>query len=125
MKNLSFCYKSKVTFSDTDAAGVAHFTSIQKYIENAEHTFFESRGVFSLDRGYSWPRVSVEIRYLAPLRFREEFEINLFDFQKEKYLLCYSFKVFSQKEEKKREIAFGKKKIACLYNGKKEEKFTI
>ena len=41
----AFLYHTKLEFADTDSAGVAHFTSILKMVERAEHAFLESLGI--------------------------------------------------------------------------------
>jgi YbgC/YbaW family acyl-CoA thioester hydrolase len=70
-----------VDFSDTDMAGIVHFSKYFCYIEFAEHEFFRKLG-FSVaqkygDLQYGWPRVKVTAEFLSPLRFEDELEIRL------------------------------------------------
>lgn len=71
----------RVEFSDTDMAGIVHFSQYLCYMEFAEHDFFRKLG-FSVaqkfgDLTYGWPRVEVKASYHRPLRFENEIEIRL------------------------------------------------
>lgn len=61
-----------VRFSETDMAGIVHFSQILRWAENAEGEFFRKHGLalVSEDAGMlsGWPRVRVEASFLAPLR---------------------------------------------------------
>ncbi len=59
-------YRRHVSFADTDAAGVVHFSRLLCYAEEAEHDLLEKRGIPLLEGG-GWPRVHVDCDYLAPL----------------------------------------------------------
>lgn len=70
----------RVEFCETDAAGIAHFSSFLCYMEQAEHEFLRSLGVSVIqpmsDGGHlSWPRVKVECNYAQPARFEEVLKI--------------------------------------------------
>ncbi len=75
----------RVQFSDTDLAGIVHFSNFFRYMERAEHAFFRSLGMSVMDQSpeipreerVGWPRVHASCDYRAPLRFEEEFEIEL------------------------------------------------
>ena len=76
-----FKHMRRVEFSDTDMAGIMHFSRYFIFMESAEHAFFRSLG-FSIhtrigDRRYGWPRLQVDCRYMRPLRFEDEVEIHL------------------------------------------------
>jgi YbgC/YbaW family acyl-CoA thioester hydrolase len=66
-----------VSFSDTDASGRVHFTAILRYVEDAEHVFFASRGMAVIGKNHGWPRVHVGCDYRAPLFFGDEVQIRL------------------------------------------------
>jgi acyl-CoA thioester hydrolase len=66
-----------VAFADTDASGRAHFTAILRYVEEAEHAFFSSRGVAVISEQHGWPRVHVDCDYRAPLMFGDEVIVML------------------------------------------------
>lgn len=78
-----FICSDRVHFSDTDMAGIVHFSNFFRYMERVEHAFFRSLG-FSIvdpqeqgDERVGWPRVHASCDYFAPLRFEEEFEAEL------------------------------------------------
>lgn len=78
----TFSYPRRVTFADTDMAGFAHFTSLLRWVEEAEAESHRTRGE-SLCRvdGHGvvtgWPKTSVRIDYTSPLRFDDRVEIRL------------------------------------------------
>jgi acyl-CoA thioester hydrolase len=69
----------RVEFSDTDAAGIAHFTAFFRYMEQAEHELLRSIGlsVFMQMEGHeiTWPRVSSKCDFRSMARFEEVLEI--------------------------------------------------
>lgn len=71
----------RVAFSETDAAGIVHFANFFRYMEDAEHAFLRHLGLrvhHDHEAGTSgFPRVSATCDYLAPLRFEDEFTIDL------------------------------------------------
>ncbi len=73
----AFHFSRTVSFSDTDAAGVAHFTALMKYVEDAEHEALRRTGFTVHGSGEGWPRVHVDCDFLAPLRFGDKTEIIL------------------------------------------------
>lgn len=70
-------YHRPVHFSETDAAGVAHFSRLAAFIEEAEHDFFHSRGVLAIGPNFGWPRIRMEINYRSPCSFGDLLEIHL------------------------------------------------
>ncbi len=73
----------RVQFSDTDMAGIVHFSNFYRYMERAEHAFFRSLGLSIVDPAehgadrVGWPRVHASCDYFAPLKFEDEFRIEL------------------------------------------------
>jgi acyl-CoA thioester hydrolase len=71
----------RVDFSDTDMAGIVHFSKYLCYVESAEHEFFRKLGLSVTqkygDLQYGWPRVKVIAEFRSPLRFEDELEIQL------------------------------------------------
>ncbi|MGI8978840.1 MAG: acyl-CoA thioesterase [Pirellulaceae bacterium] len=69
----------RVEFSDTDAAGIAHFTAFFRYMEQAEHELLRSVGlsVFMPVDGQeiTWPRVSSKCDFRSMAKFEEVLEI--------------------------------------------------
>ena len=76
-----FKFVRTVEFSETDMAGIVHFSNYAKYLEAAEHRFFRSIGYSIVaaptDPRVGWPRVHVEFDFKKPLRFEDEIEIHL------------------------------------------------
>tara|TARA_X000000368_G_C23001116_1_gene698981 strand:+ start:1061 stop:1543 length:483 start_codon:yes stop_codon:yes gene_type:complete len=71
----------KVEFSETDMAGLVHFSNYFRYMEIAERDFFESIDVKLIQSipydlmGY--PRSRAECKFSAPLRFGDTVKIHL------------------------------------------------
>ena len=76
-----FRTKRKIEFSDTDMAGIVHFTRFFVFMETVEHEFLRSLGtsVSTTINGnqIGWPRLAVACEYLSPLRFEDEVDIRL------------------------------------------------
>jgi acyl-CoA thioester hydrolase len=73
-----FVQRRVVEFHETDAAGLAHFTSIFRWMEAAEHAFLRERGVPITEKNTGWPRAEVCAHFHAPLRFGDEVETRVF-----------------------------------------------
>lgn len=77
-----FLARRRVEFSDTDMAGIAHFSRFFLWMEQAEHEFLESRGlrVVFEDQGqkHGFPRVSATCDYQKPVRYRDWLIIAVF-----------------------------------------------
>lgn len=78
---MTFSAVHRVQFSETDAAGIVHFSNYFKWMEEVEHAFFRSIG-FSVQlrhggREIGWPRVSVGCDYEGPARFEDEIELRM------------------------------------------------
>jgi acyl-CoA thioester hydrolase len=74
-----FRLKRRVHFYETDAAGIVHFSTYFRYMEEAEHALWREAGLSIAQRGseIGWPRVNVSFEYFRPLRFEEEFEAHI------------------------------------------------
>jgi acyl-CoA thioester hydrolase len=73
-----FSYRRRVEFAETDAAGMTHFSVFFRYMEEAEHAVWRQAGmdIFANHEERSWPRVSANFDFKAPLRFQDEFEVQ-------------------------------------------------
>lgn len=93
------CFKTyrRVEFRDTDTAGIAHFSSLIVYMEQAEHDLFRSLGLsvfpppvfLTLKTGdepcqsgkdtlpVTWPRVHISMDFLGPARFEDVLTIQV------------------------------------------------
>jgi 4-hydroxybenzoyl-CoA thioesterase/acyl-CoA thioester hydrolase len=74
-----FTTSRQVQFRDTDAAGIAHFTAIFAYLEEAEHALLRHVGlsVHLRHEGQtiSWPRVSAQCDFQGAVRFEDVVDI--------------------------------------------------
>jgi YbgC/YbaW family acyl-CoA thioester hydrolase len=86
----------RVEFSETDMAGIVHFSNFFRYMETAEHGFYRALGFsvildqFSPQLGF--PRVHASCDYKKPLRFEDEVEIHLLVKEKRSRVLTYLFR---------------------------------
>ena len=74
-----FRLRRRVHFYETDAAGIVHFSWFPRYMEEAEHALWRKAGLSIGDPGFGvgWPRVAVSFEFHRPLRFEDEFEIQI------------------------------------------------
>ena len=72
-----FRYKRRVQFAETDLAGIVHFSTMFRYVEEAEHALWREAGLSIVARGsdIGWPRLNAALEFRNPLRFEEEFEV--------------------------------------------------
>lgn len=70
-----------VEFSDTDQAGIAHFSRFYVYMESAEHEFLRSIGssvhLETEGRVLGWPRLEARCRFFRPVRFEDVLDLEL------------------------------------------------
>lgn len=86
----------RVEFSETDMAGIVHYSNFFRYMETAEHGFYRSLG-FSVtlnqfDPPLGFPRVHAACDYKKPLRFEDLVEIHLLVKEKRSRVLNYFFR---------------------------------
>lgn len=71
----------KIEFSETDMAGLVHFSNYFRYMEVAERDFFESLGLNLIQSApndlVGYPRTRAECKFSAPLRFGDTVKIHL------------------------------------------------
>lgn len=115
-------YEFKVTrrveFSETDMAGIVHYSNFFKYMETAEHAFFRSLG-FSIitrhtDPPVGWPRVHADCDFKQPLHFEDEIEIHMLVSEKKNRSLSYLFKFHKLNAPQPVEVARGKLTVVCV-----------
>jgi 4-hydroxybenzoyl-CoA thioesterase/acyl-CoA thioester hydrolase len=74
-----FHYERRVEFRETDAAGIAHFSSFFAYMEEAEHALLRHLGcsVLTSDEhgSISFPRVSAQCDYQAAAYFEDVLDV--------------------------------------------------
>ncbi len=109
-----FISQRRVEFSDTDMAGIIHFSSYYRYMEEAEHAFFRSLGLSIMLKQpdgsvIGWPRVSAQCTFEAPARFEDLLEIRVFVERKGVKSLTVRYEFW--RDDKR--IAHGRMKTAC------------
>lgn len=105
-------------FSETDMAGIVHFTNFFKYMEETEHAFLASLGnsVYQKQEDgkvVSWPRLNVECEYLQPLYFEDQFEVELSVAKRTNKTITYQFRFEKQEGSEYIQIATGKSTVVC------------
>jgi acyl-CoA thioester hydrolase len=108
----------RVEFSDTDMAGIVHYSNFFRYMEAAEHAFFRSLGFSIVARPgnppVSWPRVRAECHYAQPLRFEDEVEVHLLVSEKKSRSLSYQFRFRKLNANPAVEVARGSLTVVCV-----------
>lgn len=108
----------RVEFSDTDMAGIMHFSAFFRFMEAVEHAFFRSLGFSVWARPgapeVGWPRVHAECDYRQPLRFEDEVEIELLVREKRTRSLSYAIRFHRLSEPAARDVAAGVLVVACV-----------
>jgi YbgC/YbaW family acyl-CoA thioester hydrolase len=117
----------RVEFSDTDMAGLMHYSNFFRFMETAEHAFFRSLGtsIFNAEdpslgrprvhaQWVGWPRVHAECDFKAPLRFEDEVEIHLLVAAKKSKALHYTFIFRKLNASPPVEVARGALTVVCV-----------
>jgi YbgC/YbaW family acyl-CoA thioester hydrolase len=107
-----------VEFSETDLAGIMHFSNFFRFMESAEHAFFRSLG-FSVARSrlgleVCLPRVHAECDYAVPLRFEDEVQVRLLVERKGRRSLTYQFRFSRLNGSTPQEVARGRLTVASV-----------
>jgi YbgC/YbaW family acyl-CoA thioester hydrolase len=76
-----FEFQRRVEFSETDMAGIMHFSNFYRFMESAEHAFFRSldHGIHQTIDGETvgWPRVHSSCDFFSPVRFEDTVTMRL------------------------------------------------
>ena len=108
----------RVEFSETDLAGIMHFSNFFRFMESAEHAFFRSMG-FSVSRSRDGlevclPRVHAECDYAVPLRFEDQVQVRLLVERKSTRSLTYQFRFSRLNGSGSEEVARGRLTVASV-----------
>jgi YbgC/YbaW family acyl-CoA thioester hydrolase len=122
----TYTYTRSVEFSDTDMAGIMHFSRYYVFMESAEHAFFRSLG-FSIHGPvdgclYGWPRIHAECSYRQPLRFEDVVEVRLSVNEMTPKTILYDFTFMKKTEGETIEIANGSIRVICVVMDEKTGK---
>jgi YbgC/YbaW family acyl-CoA thioester hydrolase len=108
----------RVEFSETDMAGIVHYSNFFRYMEAAEHAFFRSIGFSvvtrNVDPPVGWPRVHAECDYRRPIRFEDEIEIRMYVTRKKSKSLTYGFWFWKMEGEEMVDVARGSLTVVCV-----------
>ncbi len=76
-----FAYRQRVRFGETDLQGVVYYANYLLYAEVGRMAYLRAAKIDYtrdlLDRGVDFTIAEAWVRYLAPLRFDEEFDIRV------------------------------------------------
>ncbi len=116
-----YLHVRRVEFSDTDMAGIMHFTNILRFMESAEHAFLRSLGhsvaLEEVDPSLGLPRVRVEAEFRSPFRFEDEVEIELQVRAKSRRSLTYHFVLRRRGDPQGSIGATGSMTVVCVRRG--------
>ena len=101
-----YLHRRRVLFSETDLAGIAHFSNFFRWMEETEHAFYRSLGLSvhpmqhgATDTRTGWPRLKAAAEYRLPLQFEEEFEVELLVAEIRSKAIRYEFKFFKNPDD--------------------------
>ena len=93
--------KHIIQFSETDMAGLVHFSNFFKYMELAERDFFAANklDLIKVQPGEltGWPRARAECKFTTPLRFGDIIEIHLAVKAVKDRAIDYQFRIYRTK----------------------------
>jgi acyl-CoA thioester hydrolase len=99
MSPMTFKTSFRVSWADTDAAQVVHFSNYFRFFERAEEEFYRYLGFNFNDtalRGLWFPRVEVFCQYKKPARFNDLLEVELAIEELKEKSMKYIFKIFNK-----------------------------
>ena len=110
-------------FHETDAAGLVHFSTFFRYMEEAEHALWRAAGLSIHPAGteIGWPRRAAAFEFYRALRFEEEFEVDMRITGMEESTIRYRCLLSRGGEA----IARGKLTITCVSKRPNEAMKTI
>lgn len=108
----------RVEFSETDMAGIIHFSSFFRYMEVTEHAFFRSMGLAIAGQNaihpVGWPRVKVSAEFRHPLQFEDEVEVHLLVKEKGSKALTYEFRFWKVNGGFPIDVGRGSLTVVCV-----------
>jgi YbgC/YbaW family acyl-CoA thioester hydrolase len=111
----------RVEFSETDMAGIMHYSNFFRFMESAEHGFYRSLGFSVVLAHYNpplgFPRVHAECDFKRPLRFEDVVEVHLLVQEKKSKSLTYAFRFRNLSSTPVEEVARGSVTIVCVAMG--------
>ena len=108
MSQNSFNTSFRVTWVDTDAAGVVHYSNYFRFFERAEEEFYRHLGFDFTnfrERGLWFPRVEASCQYKKPARYSDLLVIEVSVEELKEKSVKLGFKVVNEKTDDL--LAFG------------------
>lgn len=116
-----FKAQRRVEFSETDMAGIMHYSNFFRFMETVEHAFFRSFGFSIAPHRFAegqpkvgWPRVHASCDYHKPLRFEDVVEIHLLVAEKKSKAITYQIRFRKQVDGIAEEVARGRLTVVCV-----------
>lgn len=113
-----FKVQRRVEFSETDMAGIVHFSNFFRYMETVEHAFYRSLGFSAIlrhsDPMMGLPRVHASCDYRKPIRFEDVIEMHLLVREKRPKVLSYVIRFRNVTAQPPVEVAVGKLTVVCV-----------
>ncbi|SFJ48004.1 acyl-CoA thioesterase [Planctomicrobium piriforme] len=109
-----FISHRRVEFSQTDMAGIVHFSNYYKWMEELEHDFFRSLGLKIMEQQpdgtyIGWPRVNASCHFQSPARYEDQIEGRL----RVERIGFKSLTYYMEFWRGTQRIAYGRVKTAC------------
>ena len=112
----SFRYAFTVSWVETDALAVVHFSNFFRYFERAEQEFYTMSGTNQensmKEHGIAFPRVEAHCTYESPLRFgdRAETELSLESMTDKSVKIKFEIRNLTEKKR----AAHGSMTLVCV-----------
>ena len=111
----------RVEFSETDMAGIVHFSNFFRYMETVEHAFWRSLGgsvvMSQREPPLGLPRVHASCDFKRPLRFEDVVEMRLLVTEKRTRSMSYQIRFRRIAPGPEEEVAVGKLTVVCASKG--------
>ena len=94
----------RVTWVETDTAGVVHFSNYFRYCEKLEEILLNKIGIdfMKIIENYNiwFPRVSAKCEYRYPLRYNQKYRIELINVTLGNRSIHYNYRIWNLDEDK-------------------------
>lgn len=101
MPAATFKTSIRVTWADTDAAGVVHYSNYFRFFEKAEEEFYRHLGFSFTDlhaKGLWFPRVEAFCQYKKPARFNDLLDVQIAVGELKEKSVRFEFNVLNSEE---------------------------
>lgn len=113
-----FIIRRQVEFSETDMAGIMHYSNFFRFMESAEHGFYRSLGFSVVPRNVEpkigFPRVHASCDFRKPARFEDILEVHLMVKEKRSKSLVYLIRFTNLSRQPVEICAEGQLTVVCV-----------